>query len=362
MHMKRLIILIALLIITMPLPAQSILLEGPDIGAAIQPVPRTAVMKDDNYFIWCGTMVEHKGTYHLFYSRWEKKYGFQAWVTRSEVAHATSSSPLGPFTHKDVALPERGSGYWDGHCTHNPTVHKFGSKYYLYYMGNYGDRDDSPSLDGKLNWTHRNHQRIGVAVADTPDGPWKRFDKPIIDVSDDSEAPDALMASNPAITQGPDGRFLMVYKAVGKHRPLPFGGPVVHLTAWSDSPTGPFVKDLKPIFTAENADFPAEDPFIWSQDGKYYAIVKDQGGYFTDYDSKALVLFESENGVDWALAPHGFVTDVNLHWEDGTTEKMRNVERPQLFFENGKPTVLLAAVANLDLTETYNVQIPLKPY
>ena len=30
-------------------------------------------------------------------------------------------------------------------------------------------------------WVNRNNQRIGVAVADDPNGPWKRFDKPLID-------------------------------------------------------------------------------------------------------------------------------------------------------------------------------------
>ncbi len=181
---------------------QSASSSGPDIGAMIRPVPRSAVMKEDNYFIWCGTMVKDKDSYHLFYSRWEKKYGFQAWVTRSEVAHATSKSPFGPFTFRDIALPARGSEYWDGLCTHNPTIHRFGSKYYLYYMGNTGDGDDTPGLNGQLNWTHRNRQRIGVAVADSPNGPWKRFDRPVIDVSEDPDAPDALMTSNPAITRG----------------------------------------------------------------------------------------------------------------------------------------------------------------
>ncbi|MBO5630546.1 MAG: hypothetical protein J5965_15895, partial [Aeriscardovia sp.] len=200
---------------------------------------------------------------------------------------------------------------------------------------------------------------IGVAVADSPNGPWKRFDKPIIDASENKDAPDALMASNPALTQGPDGKFLMVYKAVGKHKPMPFGGPVVHLTAWSDSPTGPFVKKLKPIFTAGEANFPAEDPFIWSQNGKYYAIVKDQGGYFIKHDTRALVLFESYNGEDWFLAPNGYITDVNLLWEDGEVERMAYLERPQLLFEKDKPTALLVAVGNKDMSETYNVQIPL---
>ena len=48
--------------------------------------------------------------------------------------------------------------------THNPTVIRARGKYYLYYMGNTGD--------GSF-WSHRNNQRIGVAVADKPEGPWR---------------------------------------------------------------------------------------------------------------------------------------------------------------------------------------------
>ena len=142
-----------------------------------------------------------------------------AWVTHSEIAHAVSNSPFGPFEFKDIALPVRGSAFWDGMVTHNPTVHFFTGKYYLYYTGNFGDGElTSP----KLNWTHRNNQRIGVAVADNHNGPWKRFDKPIIDISSDTTAHDAQMMANPSVTQMPDGRYLMVYKAVARKRPQPF--------------------------------------------------------------------------------------------------------------------------------------------
>jgi hypothetical protein len=71
------------------------------------------------------------------------------------------------------------------------------------------------------------------AVADSPDGPWRRFDKPIVDVSPDPQAPDALMTSNPAVTARPGGGVLLIYKAVGKKRSMPFGGPVVHMVARS---------------------------------------------------------------------------------------------------------------------------------
>jgi hypothetical protein len=49
-----------------------------------------------------------------------------AWVTHSEVAHATSANPLGPYTHEDVALPDREDGSnpkaHDSLMTSNPSI------------------------------------------------------------------------------------------------------------------------------------------------------------------------------------------------------------------------------------------------
>ena len=254
-----------------------------DIHSMIQPIPATAKFINDTSYIWCGTLVRSHidQKYHLFYSRWPRKDGMSAWVTSSEVAHAISDSPFGPFQFKDVTLPHRGAEYWDGMYTHNPTV-----------------------------------------------------------------------------SHMPDGRFLMVYKAVARKRPQPFGGPVVHLTAIAENPEGPFVKQNKPIFTAENVDFPAEDPFVWYQDNCYYAIVKDMKGAFTDA-GRSLVLFYSPDGLDWKLATHPLVSSLNIIWEDGTTQNLEALERPQLFFENGKMVALLCAV-NENQGHSYNIQIPLK--
>ena len=328
-----------------------------DLQSMIQPIPRSAKFIDDSLYIWCGSLVKSHidKKYHLFYSRWPRKLGMASWATHSEIAHAVSKSPYGPFEFKDVVLPPRGPAFWDGMVTHNPTIHFFNGKYYLYYMGNFGD---GKVTTPQLNWTHRNNQRIGVAIADDPNGPWTRFDKPLLDVSSDSSASDAQLVSNPSVTQMPDGRFLMVYKAVAKKRPQPFGGPVVHLTAIAEKPDGPFIKQNKPIFTSETSDFPAEDPYVWFQDNCFYAIVKDMKGAFTNA-GRSLVLFYSLNGLDWKLAKHPLVSSLDVKWADGASQHLEALERPQLFFEKGKPRILLCAV-NETLGHSFNVQIPLR--
>jgi hypothetical protein len=330
-----------------------------DFPAMIQPAPETAKFSDPDFYIWCGTMVRgDDGKCHLYYSRWPRTLGHAAWVTHSEVAHAVGDTPLGPFVHRDVALPPRGSNFWDGLCTHNPTVHRFGGRYVLVYTGNTGDGQAMTSL----NWSHRNNQRIGVAVADRPEGPWQRLDRPALDVSADTNAPDSLCIANPSIAERPGGGYLLVYKAVGRQRPLPFGGPVVHLTATSSVPTGPFTKQLRPIFTAEGRDFPAEDPYVWYQAdrGRYFAIVKDNQGAFTKA-GKSLALFESADGFDWRLAENPLVSRIQIRWASGTTQPLHSLERPQLFFEDGQPAVLLCAVDETPAREfSYNVRIPLR--
>ncbi len=343
----------AILIIQVIASAQSDL----DFNAMIQPVPANAVFRDADYDIWCGSAVKgDDGKYHLFYSRWPRKFGHKAWVTHSEVAHAVADSPFGPYKHSDVTLPARGRDFWDGMCTHNPTVLRAkDGRYYLYYMGNTGDG----VVMQPLNWIHRNNQRIGVAVADRPEGPWQRFDKPVLDISPDPDAHDALMVSNPAVTQRPDGGFLMVYKGVAKKNKPPFGGPVCHMVATSDSPTGPFKKYPNPVFGKEGVAFAAEDPYIWCENGQYLAIVKDNSGNFTG-KGYSLALFESADGIDWKQARHVFVTTPEIKWADGRVQKLNALERPQLFRENGKPVALFCAAADTkDRDGSFNVQIPL---
>lgn len=331
-----------------------------DFENRLAPVHMESPLRQDGYIIWGASCIKGEDNmYHLFYSRWKKEVGFGSWASHSEIAHAVSKSLYGPYKFKNVALPARGKQYWDGTTTHNPTIHKFGNKYYLYYMGNCGN--GKPSVGGNLNWTHRNTQRIGVAYTSDLNGEWKRLDHPVVDISPEKDAPDHLMTSNPSVTQMPNGQILIVYKGVGTKNPLPFGGPVVHLAATSDSPTGPFVKHDKLIFTYKDAFFAAEDPYIWTAGNKMYAIVKDMSGKFT-HIGRSLALFESEDGLDWKPSKNPVVSGLELNWENGKKQKVVNLERPQLYIENGIIKALFVAISpDNSFKNTFNVPIPIKP-
>ena len=67
---------------------------------------------------------------------------------RSQVAHATSRSPGRDYTFESVVLPPRGTQFFDGSTTHNPTVVQLPNDggYALYYIGlNCGNYSKQPS-------------------------------------------------------------------------------------------------------------------------------------------------------------------------------------------------------------------------
>ena len=258
---------------------------GPDINIydMVQPVPMSNQLKDDGYLIWCGSYIQDDdGKYHVFYSRWKKEYGHTSWVSKSEIAHAVSDKLEGPYTFVDVPLPARDRSYWDGTTTHNPYIIKTDGKYYLYYIGTTAPEgtEEAPSGYSATWWRYRNGQRIGVAVSDSPYGPWERFDKPVLDIStetneDGSTKWDSMLVSNPAVAVGPDGKVVMLYKGVqditngnmeNKNGDVKFG------VATADDPLGPFTKQPDLIFTDPNeSSHIAEDPYVWYStiDNKY---------------------------------------------------------------------------------------------
>lgn len=335
-----------------------------DFSKMIQPVPTQNMFIDSVYNIWCGSVVKGKNDkYYMFYSRWPRKNGHQDWVRHSEVALAVSDQPGGPFKHLKVVLPARGSEYWDGVNTHNPYVIVYKGKYYLYYIGVTGTAKlEQPAKFGtNAWWQYRNSQRVGVAVADNPEGDFKRADQPVFSVNPDTTAFDAVIVSNPAVTVNDKGQVLLMYKGVEKNGKLA-GGRVKIGVAFADNPTGPFKRYGKPIMEPkEKSDhwMLAEDPYLWFANKKYYAIVRDVVGKYTGQEG-ALALLSSSNAIDWEVTKHPLVTPPKIKYADGRTSDDR-MERPFLIFDKaGMPIILYGAMGINGREHSMNVAIPLK--
>lgn len=341
---------------------------------------KSNIIQEKDYNVWGTNILKGKdGKYHAIYSRWLKSRGHHGWVTHSEIAHAVSDKLTGPYTFKNLVLPPRGNQYWDGDCTHNPHVMEYKGKYYLYHMGNKGSGywattpdNQMPSIQHDFEWwVNRNNQRVGVAVTDDLNGTWKRFDKPLIDVKEGQ-----LMTSTPTISQRPDGQFLLAYKYVLKdENPKPYrllrkgnktiqrGKRVIHVTATSDSPLGPFVDTGKPFIEHPTASFAIDDHVEWIHKGKYYCIAKDSRGAWTDYPDGSTMLFEGdESGFNWKPAKNFLVLKAGeIKWTDGTVIKTtRTADMPKFYMENGVPKALIIAILPKGSEISYSLVIPLK--
>jgi hypothetical protein len=134
---------------------------------------------------------------------------------------------------------------------------------------------------------------------------------------------------------------------------------VLHIAALSDSPTGPFVKQPDPVFVKEGVPFAAEDPFVWISHKSYWAIVKDMSGYFTGH-GRSLMLFQSADGLSWDLAEYPVVATLEVTWESGQRQTMEALERPQIWLDNGEPTILFCAAAPGQGEPVFNLHFPLK--
>jgi hypothetical protein len=326
---------------------------------------RSHVFREPGYHVWCGSVIEWDGAWWLFYSRWEEKLGFDAWATHSEVAVARGNSAHGPFeTCGRVVLPASAGG-WDADTAHNPTVFAANGRLHLAYTGTFGPYGAIGRTGGgvpmdELWWEHRNNQRIGIAVSAHPLDLWKTLPLPAIDTAPDGW--DSLCVSNPSVTMGPDGVFLMIYKGV-TDGPRPFGSRVLHGVARCAKATGPYrrVQGVHP-FQVEGAAFAAEDPFIWCDRaaGCFRAVVKDMSGDLTG-GGRCLAFFESTDGELWLPSAERPVSGSALRWEDGTVEPFSRIERPQVTVDASGEAVALrvACLPEEDGAASFSLSVPL---
>lgn len=335
------------------------------------PAKKDGGFRMENYWIWCGSVIKadqvgEDGRYHMFASRWPRSLTFSGhWITNSEIVRASSASPEGPYQFEEVVLPWRHRSYFDGLVTHNPNIQRFNGKYYLFYIGITYDFDiptpERQIYEGKYP-EHRDlyrrawrNKRIGLAVSNSPLGPWKRPDKPLIEPRPDHW--DAVITSNPAASIREDGHTVLIYKSIRD------GNPNFQLgIATAPAPEGPYTRvSDQPIFP-----FDCEDPYIWWQNGSYHVIMKDFKGILCG-EKDAGAYANSEDGIHWILPKNPRAYSRTIRWQDGSSSTHGNFERPSLLIQDGQPTHLFAAISSGPLPHwqsdsTYNICLPLRSF
>src|SRR5688572_3164490 len=316
----------------------------------------------DNY-TWCSSVIKGEdGRYHMFYSRWphgkraldddSMNYifnGFRGWCKYSEIAYAVADKLHGPYKYVSTMLKGDGDpDRWDRFTMHNPQIRKFGKYYYLYYISNSFDstlqfKDDSKMSKDWKHWLKYNcTQKIGVikakSITDLVNGKYEKPSAPLM-------MPDNIntfeVATNPTVTQGPDGKFYMMYKSRKSN--------VGNMTFWmakSDKPDGPF-RMVGEVFTS--AEMACEDPCMWydKKRKRFYAAVK-----YYSHSKKlvpqfgALALITSVDGLNWQAAAHPLIALREMKMKNGKRTELAHLERPFVVTDKkGQPVALFAAAS-----------------
>jgi hypothetical protein len=339
-----------------------------DIYSRLGLAPVDGGFAQDEYWVWGSAVIKgDDGKYHMYASRWPKFLPFHpGWMVASEIVHAVSDTPEGPYNFVDVALPARGPEYWDGRSTHNPRILKHKDTYVLIYMGSTNPFDDVTNADtltlaSAFATVGRANKRIGMATSQSPYGPWERRDRPILETKPGTFY--SFLTSNPSPWINEDGSVIMLFKSRSYKEDYPFQTPMTIGVAKAPSIDGPFeVVVDEPIFGIDKMG-EVEDMFLWRDETGYHMLAKDQRGSITG-NRHAGILAHSKDGIYWELDENPLAYTREITWSDGDTMVMGQLERVFGLIENGRITHLFFATMDgpggfARGTRSWNMVIPL---
>lgn len=177
-------------------------------------VPKGFVLQEDDWHVWCNApLLDDEGNVHLYVARWPVKDTFgNGWHTTCEIAHYRAATPEGPYTFVSTILKGNGEkGSWRAFAPHNPTAVRLPDGRYavLFIANSNGSREGgfpanqkiglitAPSPDGP--WTPAGRDGL---ILDVPKDPAVWSHGSVVGVN------------NPTLLPMPDGRFFLYYKAM----------------------------------------------------------------------------------------------------------------------------------------------------
>ncbi len=270
------------------------------------------------YYYWDAQIIRAQdGKYHMFMSTWNAiTESFNPGWLGSDAYHAISAQGvLGPYERVDYLWNDAGS---QPHKGHNVSAVEL--------------------PDGGYAVVVSETRPFTIYRSDSLDGPWESCEPDL-----------ALYQSNVSLWPRHDGRFQIVqrngYIAIADS----LCGRYVQQTPTTSYP----VRDGDSIYPRRDSiprvDNPTfdweEDPHIWRSGGTYHVIYSGSG------DRVGYHLY-SEDGInDWQDNGYGWSPrewERIFCFEDGTCNQWYKMERPGVVLENGHPTHITWAVADVD--------------
>ncbi|VGO12372.1 hypothetical protein PDESU_00924 [Pontiella desulfatans] len=184
-------------------------------------------------------IIKVKDQYYVWYTRHtnpEDPSGYDAtvWYATSTNGHA--------WTEQGEALPRGGEERFDEHSVFTPNILVGEDKYWLFYTAVAEPFINRGEMTSKTV--------IGLAMSDSPDGPWQKLDNPVLKPSDDHEAFDSLRIDDTCLIVR-DGKYWMYYKGRQWNNSP---GKTKMGVAISDKPEGPYIKhEANPIIHGGHA-------------------------------------------------------------------------------------------------------------
>jgi len=266
-------------------PAEGI---GPEEGV-MRRDPSDIIKVGDTYYIWYTKGAQHDG------------YDATVWF---------ATSPDGKVWKERGEAVKRGpEGSWDEQSVFTPNILVAEGRYWLFYTGvpkpfrNDGNRVTKTA--------------IGVAVAETADGPWRKLDdNPVLVPSEDTERFDSMRVDDSCLLVR-DGKYWLYYKG-RKWDDTPANTKMG--LAIAEKPEGPYRKHVSnPVVRG------GHEVLVWPEGRGVVAMITNCGP-----DGVRNTLQYAENGVDFAKMGElaGRVPTAPGAW------------RPEAFTDSGKGTVI----------------------
>lgn len=248
-------------------------------------------------------VIKVDGLYHVWYTKSVgEREGFQTGDPRakvfpwdlSEVWHATSKDTI-TWKEEGQAVGLGPEGRYDDRSVFTPEVLEHDGKYYLVYQ------------TVKAPYVVRVHNQVGMAVSDSPFGPWETLDEPILSASMDGEwdgeedsrfkvksrgSFDSHKVHDPTLMYY-KGKFYLYYKGEIMGEDMNFGGREIKWgVAIADDIKGPYVKsEYNPISNS------GHELAVWHYQGGIGALITTDG--------------PERNTIQWA--PDGINFEIKSH-------------------------------------------------
>jgi len=251
--------------------------------------PSAVILVGDTYYVW---YTKGKGKTYGFGTGDPSKKVFPWDLT--EVWYATSKDGW-DWKEQGLAVGRGPQGAYDDRAVFTPEILGHGGKYYLVYQV------------VKAPYVNRVKNNVGMAIADSPDGPWEKLDAPILKPADNGQWLGDQDNRFKVIKQGDfdshkvhdptlmyyKNKFYLYYKGERMGERITFGGREIKWgVAIADKPEGPYIKSpYNPITNS------GHELCVWPYRGGIAAML------ITDGPERNTIQF-AEDGINFEIKSH----------------------------------------------------------